>query len=234
MDVQLSHVAFDTLEVSKEETGRMDARKTGLDLFHLYLSLSQCWLFLFPSPVSSFLQQLQPSLLDTGLSSLSLIWSGKSYVSTDSWKFSSFQICKLFKYTIFILGWTILLTRSDYCLFASDIKQYLKDIWWVSLLKTTYLLQFDFVEWYFWNQSEDRYFLYLFECIASDSLEGLVHVNGFFGTGLKIGDVVLTLTPRLSSLCRYLCKIQSIWGWNDELQQGLHYFKSLDWQCSQF
>lgn len=33
-------------------------------------------------PISSFLQQLHPSLADAGLSSLSLIWSGKSYVST--------------------------------------------------------------------------------------------------------------------------------------------------------
>ncbi|KAL1269325.1 hypothetical protein QQF64_031614 [Cirrhinus molitorella] len=40
MDVQLSHVAFDTLEVSKEEKGRMGARITGLDLFHLSLPLS--------------------------------------------------------------------------------------------------------------------------------------------------------------------------------------------------
>lgn len=78
MDVQLSHVAFDTLEVSKEEKGRMGARITGLDLIHLSLSSFPMLALSLPSPVSSFLQQLQPSLVDAGLSSLSLIWSGKS------------------------------------------------------------------------------------------------------------------------------------------------------------
>lgn len=84
MDVRLSHVAFDTLEVSKEEKGRMGARITGLDLFHLSLSSFPMLALSLPSPAWSFLQQLQPSLVDAGLSSLSLIWSGKSYVSTVS------------------------------------------------------------------------------------------------------------------------------------------------------
>lgn len=50
--------------------------------------------------------------------------------------------------------------------------------------------------------------LYLFECIASNGLESLVHVYRFFGTGLKIGDAVLALTPCLGSLCSNLLKTE--------------------------
>lgn len=35
-------------------------------------------------------------------------------------------------------------------------------------------------------------------------MESLVHVDSFFGTGLKIRDAVLALTPCLGSLCSNL------------------------------
>lgn len=48
--------------------------------------------------------------------------------------------------------------------------------------------------------------LYLLESISCNSLEGLVHVDSFFGTGLKIRDVVFALTPCLGTFCRHLLK----------------------------
>lgn len=46
---------------------------------------------------------------------------------------------------------------------------------------------------------------YLFEGVTCNSLECLFYVNGFFGTGLKVGNVVLTLTPSLGPFGGYLC-----------------------------
>lgn len=45
---------------------------------------------------------------------------------------------------------------------------------------------------------------YLFKSIACNSLEGLLHVDCLLGTGFKIWDVVLALTPSLCSLGCYL------------------------------
>lgn len=49
---------------------------------------------------------------------------------------------------------------------------------------------------------------HLFQGITCNCLECLFYVYGFFGTGLKVGDVVLTLTPSLSPFRGYLW----IWG----------------------
>lgn len=46
--------------------------------------------------------------------------------------------------------------------------------------------------------------VYLFESVACNRLEGLLHVNGLLGAGFKVGDVVLALTPSLSALGCYL------------------------------
>lgn len=45
---------------------------------------------------------------------------------------------------------------------------------------------------------EEASVTHLFEGVACDCLECLLHINGFFGAGLKVRDVVLTLTPGLS------------------------------------
>lgn len=45
---------------------------------------------------------------------------------------------------------------------------------------------------------------HLFEGVACDSLESLLYVDGFFGAGLKVGNVVLTLAPSLSPFGGYL------------------------------
>lgn len=44
----------------------------------------------------------------------------------------------------------------------------------------------------------------LFESVACDSLECLFYVYSFFGAGLKVRDVVLTLTPGLSPFSGHL------------------------------
>lgn len=46
---------------------------------------------------------------------------------------------------------------------------------------------------------------HLFEGVTCNCLECLFYVYGFFGAGLKVGDVVLTLTPSLSPFGGYLC-----------------------------
>ena len=46
---------------------------------------------------------------------------------------------------------------------------------------------------------------HLFEGVTCNCLECLFYINGFFGAGLKVGDVVLTLTPSLSPFGGYLC-----------------------------
>lgn len=48
-------------------------------------------------------------------------------------------------------------------------------------------------------------FTHLFEGVACNCLECLFYVYGFFGAGLKVRDVVLTLTPTLSPFSGYLC-----------------------------
>lgn len=45
---------------------------------------------------------------------------------------------------------------------------------------------------------------YLFKGVACNSLEGLLHIDCLLGTGFEIWDVVLALTPSLSSLGCYL------------------------------
>ena len=45
---------------------------------------------------------------------------------------------------------------------------------------------------------------HLFEGVTCNCLECLFYINGFFGAGLKVGDVVLTLTPSLSPFGGYL------------------------------
>lgn len=44
----------------------------------------------------------------------------------------------------------------------------------------------------------------LFKGVACNGLEGLLHVDRLLGTGFKIGDVVLALTPGLCPLGCYL------------------------------
>lgn len=46
---------------------------------------------------------------------------------------------------------------------------------------------------------------HLFEGVTCNCLECLFYIYGFFGTGLKVWDVVLTLTPSLSPFSGYLC-----------------------------
>ena len=46
---------------------------------------------------------------------------------------------------------------------------------------------------------------HLFEGIACNGLEGLLYIDGFLSAGLKVGDVVLTLTPGLGPLGCHLC-----------------------------
>lgn len=45
---------------------------------------------------------------------------------------------------------------------------------------------------------------YLFESVACNCLEGLLHVDRLLGAGFKVGDVVLALTPSLRTLGCYL------------------------------
>lgn len=48
----------------------------------------------------------------------------------------------------------------------------------------------------------------LFEGVASDRLESLVHVDGLFCAGLKVWDIAFALTPRLGSFRCHLSVLQ--------------------------
>lgn len=52
---------------------------------------------------------------------------------------------------------------------------------------------------------------YLFEGVASDRLESLVHVDGLFCTGLKVWDIAFALTPRLGS---FRCHLHKTINWS--------------------
>lgn len=45
---------------------------------------------------------------------------------------------------------------------------------------------------------------HLFKGIPSNCLEGLLHIDGFLGTGLKVGNVVFAVAPSLCPLCGHL------------------------------
>lgn len=45
---------------------------------------------------------------------------------------------------------------------------------------------------------------HLFKCIPCNCLEGLLHVDGLLGTGLKVGNVVFAVAPGLCSLRGHL------------------------------
>lgn len=62
---------------------------------------------------------------------------------------------------------------------------------------------------------------HLFEGVSCNGLERQIHIYGFFGAGLKVGHVVLTLTPGLSLFGAHLCA----WGQRSVRDQSIHWFK---------
>lgn len=53
-----------------------------------------------------------------------------------------------------------------------------------------------------------RHVCFLFEGVAGDGLECLFYIDGLFGTGLEVWDVVLALTPGLGSFGGYLSVLE--------------------------